>query len=425
MCSVAASASFTERDRAVPAYDHVFVIIEENRGNATISDRGVAPSIGRLSQEYGKATQMFAETHPSEPNYVALIGGDTFGIADDDAWYCKPGESKPFCTHASRPGYVSHLRDAPNLGTQLRKHGLDWRAYLEDLPKAGSLAIVSPATSSQPEGLYAAKHTAFTNFRSTTEDPLLAKHLVGFDKLAADLRSDRVPAFALIIPNMCNEMHGIYAGPNVPPTCSVSNELIRQGDLYVGQLVEQIQSSNIWKSSENTAIVVTWDEDEGTRGHCCVKDANNPGGGNIPTLVITNHGPRKVVDATPYNHYSLLRTIEDALGLKDHLRHADDASVLPMVPLFAIPSPKKVTLAPTKEVSIWTQTRDGAIKTHGGAAECPPQVPLSQFTVDVPQLTDAFLAGMNPPVINAPFPAYSGTFLSIADDDRQNTRRSP
>jgi hypothetical protein len=63
---------------------------------------------------------------------------------------------------------------------------------------------------------------------------------------------------------------------------------------------------------------------------------SNFGGGHIPTLVLTNHGPRGLVDDTPYNHYSLLRTIEDAFGIKEHLRHAADTDkgVRPMVRLF-------------------------------------------------------------------------------------------
>jgi len=63
---------------------------------------------------------------------------------------------------------------------------------------------------------------------------------------------------------------------------------------------------------------------------------SNPGGGWIPTIVAVNHGVRRLTDPTPYNHYSLLRTLEDALGL-DHLRHAGDAAAGAMTPLFTIP----------------------------------------------------------------------------------------
>ena len=91
------------------------------------------------------------------------------------------------------------------------------------------------------------------------------------------------------------------------------------------------------------AIVITFDEGAGkTREGCCgvtPDAASNFGGGHIPTIVITNHGPHGLKDATPYNHYSLLRTIEDAFGIREHLGYAaaSDKGVVAMAPLFATP----------------------------------------------------------------------------------------
>jgi phosphatidylinositol-3-phosphatase len=333
-------AAVTDRE-AVPHYDHILVMVEENKGYATVLDHGYAPNISRLASTYGMATQMYAEVHPSEANYVALIGGDTFGIHDDDAWYCVPNANRPFCKGADAPGYVPHLIAGPNLASQLKAKGLGWRAYLENLPEPGSLAIMSSESATEPAALYAAKHTGFTNFATVHDDADRAQELVGFDALTADLRSGNVPAFALIVPNQCNEMHGIDS-PKAPAECAKGDEgLVRRGDAVVGELVASIQASPIWKTG-NTAIVVTWDEDgkadrvPGAPQACCVIDAHNPGGGRIPTIVITNHGPRARTDSTPYDHYSLLRTVEDAFGLDGHLRHAGDAGVHAMAPLFAI-----------------------------------------------------------------------------------------
>jgi hypothetical protein len=332
-------------DGAVPHYDHIFVIVEENKDFGEIMSGSSAPNIQRLAKTYGLAAQMYGERHPSQPNYVSLIGGDNFGIADDDGWPCVPGNPQklPYCGNAKKPGYVAHNVDAPNLGTQLIAKKLDWRAYLENLPKPGSLDVVSP-----PPGFYAAKHTAFTNFKSTIGMSAtdLAKHLVGFDALQNDLKSGKVPAFALIIPNLCNEMHGMTPGKGVPADCGYDSKgLIPRGDAMAGKLVTQIQASPLWKGPGNTAIVVTFDENDGTvdkPNTCCVTntDGHNPGGGHIATVVITNHGPRGVSDPTPYDHYSLLRTIEDALTLDGHLLHAGDATVVPMAQLFATAPPK-------------------------------------------------------------------------------------
>jgi hypothetical protein len=334
-------AADTARDRSVPHYDHIFVIVEENKGYATVLDHGYAPRISTFAKTYGLATQMYAEVHPSEANYIALLGGDTFGIHDDDSWYCLAGSTRPNCKGSDLPGFVPHLIDGPNLATQLRSKGLAWRAYLENLPAPGSLDVFSPETATEPAGLYAAKHTGFTNFASVHADPDLNAELVGFDRLHADLASGALPAFALIVPNQCNEMHGVDA-PKSPPDCRKDNgELVYRGDAYTGKVVDEILTAPFWSSGTN-AIVITWDEDgkadrvPGAPQSCCVVDAHNPGGGHIPTIVITNRGPRGLSDPTPYDHYSLLRTIEDAFGLDGHLRHADDAAVVPMAPLFAI-----------------------------------------------------------------------------------------
>ena len=328
-------------DSAVPRYDHILVIVEENKGYATVLDRGFAPAMSNLAKTYGVATQMYAERHPSEPNYVALIGGDTFGIADDDSWYCIPGSTRPNCKGSDAPGFAVHLIDGPNLATQLAAKGLAWRAYLENLPSPGSLDVFSPETDTQPASLYAAKHTGFTNFSSVHADPNLTRELVGFEQLHADLHTGNVPAFALVVPNQCNEMHGINS-PKAPPDCQKDDAgLIRRGDAMVHSLVTEMQASPIWTHG-NTAIVITWDEDgkadrvPGSQQACCVVDAHDPGGGHIPTIVITNRGPRGLSDPTPYDHYSLLRTIEDALRLDGHLNHAADAAVRPMTALFAV-----------------------------------------------------------------------------------------
>ncbi len=329
----------------VPRFAHIFVIVEENKDYDQILAGDAAPTIARLARENGDATQFFGEVHPSEANYVALLGGDTFGIHDDDAFYCKPGSTQPECAGALKPGYVDHTVHAPNLGDQLEARGLSWKGYYENLPEPGSLAYIAGDPKSdngtRKTALYASKHSGFVNFASVQAAPDRAERLVGFDALDADIAADRLPNFALIIPNQCNEMHGLF-GPDVPADCLGSNKaaLIRRGDAEVQRLVAAIERTRAWQGRDNVAIVVTFDEGAGgTREGCCGVTPgaiSNFGGGHIPTIVITNHGPRGLADPTPYNHYSLLRTIEDAFGIDEHLRHAaeTDTGVTPMVRLF-------------------------------------------------------------------------------------------
>jgi hypothetical protein len=346
MFFLAAPACALAQVEGVPPYAHIIVIIEENKNYAQLMDPKVAPNFARLATTYGNATKFFGEVHPSEANYVALLGGDTFGIHDDDAFYCHEGMTDRLCEFATTPGYADHTVKAPHLGNQLDRKGPTWKGYYENLPEPGSLVanagLPGFSDGTRKTAFYASKHSGFINFASVQTDPDRTKHVVGFDQLDADLVSDQLPAFALVIPNQCNEMHGLD-GPGIPEGCSKEDvpALIGRGDRVLGDLVDRFQKTAAWKSKDNFAIVITFDEGaDKLRDGCCAVTPDAPsnfGGGHIPTIVITNHGPRGVSDSTPYNHYSLLRTIEDAFGLEEHLGHAADTDkgVVPMVKLFA------------------------------------------------------------------------------------------
>ena len=134
---------------------------------------------------------------------------------------------------------------------------------------------------------------------------------------------------ARIVPNQCNDMHGRDPGPAVPQDLPQGQCLcadLARGDRVFGELVRRIMASPVWRSDENVAIVITFDENEkeerqgGDQGCCGFQpdSAARFGGGHIPTVVVTNHGPG-VVDPRPYNHYSLLRTTEAAFGIDQYL----------------------------------------------------------------------------------------------------------
>ncbi len=334
----------------IPRYDHIFLIISENHGYRQIIGNPRAPNLNRLANTYGSATAFYGETHPSKANYIAMLGGDTFGIHDDDAFYCRAGSTDRYCEKAAKiTPYVDHTVTARSLMDQLAEHHLTWKGYYESIPAPGSKAVYYPddrkPVAGQPTQLYASKHNGFIQFRSVQDVPAIAHKIVGFGRLFRDLANGRAPNYAHIVPNQCNEMHG-RDGPNVPDDCRYDNDegRIARGDKTIGRLVKRIQASPIWRAPRNSAIVITWDEDEdareksGTQG-CCGFDPASPanfGGGHIPTIVITNHGPRALADDTPYNHYSLLRTTEDAFCIREYLGHANDAAagVKPMTRLF-------------------------------------------------------------------------------------------
>jgi phospholipase C len=262
----------------------------------------------RLANAYGSATNFYAERHPSEPNYVAISSGSTYGIKDDNS-------------------FSVNSVDAPNIATQLEAHGLTWGGYFGGYNPANPLEVRNNTTG------YAAKHNPFINFSNLRSKPGFAAHQHTLDAFSGDLSSGKVANFSVIVPNLCDDMHGMGS-------CDDSAANVLQGDRVAGQIVDEIQHSPLWRSNRNEAIVITWDENDGVhrffgRQGCCGALA---GGGRIPTIVITNHGPRGVKDATPYNHYSLLRTLEDAFGINEYVAGAGDWAdgVRPMTVLFSV-----------------------------------------------------------------------------------------
>ena len=318
----------------VPHYDHIVEIMMENQTYGTIIGNPLAPNLNDLATKYGLATNYFGVTHPSEPNYMAGLAGDFFGVQDDNQFYCTPAlaSTDPMCTGTTVPHTVS----APTLADQLTAAHKTWKGYFQNLPFVDPGSVVSsgpnangPYTFKWPSSsnaLYASKHNPFVNFTGTQG---ALSQMVPDTQLATDLATSQLPNYSLVVPDQCHDMHGTGG-------CGDLNGLVQAGDQYVGSTVSTVLASPDWHHGNN-AIVITWDEDDfadaGQPGTgCCGAD---PGGGHVATIVITNHGARHLTDATAYNHYSLLKTMESAFGLS-YLAHAGDSVVPSMAPLFAV-----------------------------------------------------------------------------------------
>jgi len=327
-----AVSAANEGTRNIPHYQHIVEIMMENTSYSTIIGNPNAPQINALATKYGLATDYYGVTHPSEPNYLANIAGDYFGIQDDNQFYCTPAMASTDVNCAGTT--VNHTVSAPNLATQLDAKGLSWKGYFQSLPPApapGGLVVTGPNANgpytfkypSNANALYASKHNPFINFTGTQG---AIDQMVPGTQLAVDLARNRLPDFSLVVPDQCHDMHGTSSCPD--PTA-----LIAAGDAYVASTVDSIMDSRTWHDGRN-AIVITWDEDDysdqGLPGTgCCGAD---PGGGHVVTIVITNRSDDPITDATPFNHYSLLRSFEDAFGLT-HLAHAGDPVVPAMTSL--------------------------------------------------------------------------------------------
>ena len=248
----------------LPNFSHVFLIVMENEESTGIMGNNAAAYINALATGHGLATQYFAVSHPSLPNYLALTAGSTEGIASD-------------CTGC----YV----DATNIADQVESSGRSWKAYLESMPSSCYVGDAYP---------YMQKHNPFIYYNDVRTNPArCAEHVVPFTQLSTDLVNGTVPNLVWITPNMCNDMHD----------CSIAT-----GDAWLANVVPGILASSAFQNGG--VLFITWDEGESSAG-CC----GNAAGGQVATLVIAPNGVAGLRSTIAETHYSLLRTIEDAWGL--------------------------------------------------------------------------------------------------------------
>ena len=322
---------------AVPKLDHVLYIVEENHGFGDVIGNPAAPNLNYLAKTFGLATNFFGVSpDSSESNYVAMFGGSTLGVTNDDA-------------------YWKNKVTGPSLISQLNQAGVSWKAYLQGMPYAGYEGICYPAFCNgapDKDPLYVSKHDGIQNFTSSWNTADWDRQ-VPIGTLAGDLAGGDVPRFSFIVPDECHDQHGD------PPYCVDSGNikdpqdqhLVSQGDAVLGELVSKITSAGFWAMGNN-AIIVTYDNGDTNQG-CC---DGNPGGGPIPTVVITSHGPRGITDATAGNHYSTLSAIQHAFGLGCLRFTCDTKNVQPLSALFAVTGSAAIATAPQPQLTWPTPT---------------------------------------------------------------------
>ncbi|MFD0063079.1 alkaline phosphatase family protein [Streptomyces sp. NPDC056690] len=242
----------------VPTPDHTVVVVFENHAYNQVIGSSSAPYINSLKTNGAGLSASYALTHPSQPNYFALFSGATQGITDDSCY---------------TPGFSSQ----PNLASELIAAGKTWGSYNEGLPSQGSTTCSS--------GDYARKHNPWFGFSNVPTSTA---------KMFAQFPSDysTLPQVSFVVPDLCSDMHD----------CSVST-----GDTW---LKNNLSAYATWAKTHNSLLVVTFDED------------NRLAGNKIPTVFYGQQVTPGATSATTYNHYDVLRTIEDMHGLP----HAGNAA---------------------------------------------------------------------------------------------------
>jgi len=290
-------------DSSISPFKHVFVIMMENTSFTSLIGNPNAPWINSAAKTYGFATNYTGVTHPSQPNYIAATSGSTHDITTD----------------------ATTTIDVPNIVDQLVAHDKTWKAYMQSLFAGGNTDKLASSAGNQ---LYERKHDPFVSYLDVQSSPERMENVVALERFYDDLANNTVPDYSWISPDQCHDMHG-RGGPSTDP-CNFGNVqgLIATGDAFLKSTVDRIRESRAWTG--NSVIFITWDESDfpfNDVSGCC--DAV-PGGGHVVTLVISHGEDEHITSDDPFNHYSMLLTIERAWKLGCLGFTCDTANVKPM-----------------------------------------------------------------------------------------------
>lgn len=232
----------------------------ENKEVDRVLGSSHAPAFNALARRYAVLADYTGVAHPSLGNYLALVSGSTQGASGD-------------CT--------SCVFTAQNLADTLEAHRRSWKTYAEGLPAPGF-------TGGQAEG-YEKDHDPFLYFSDVLARPDRLARIVPLTDFGRDLAAGALPEFSLVVPSLCHSMHD----------CSVA-----EGDAWLRSFVQPLLGS---RGPRGTAVFVLFDE--GSR-----RDAAG-GGGHVAALVLGGLVRPGARASAPLDHYSVLRTIEQAWRL--------------------------------------------------------------------------------------------------------------
>ena len=262
----------------VPNFSHIVILIFENKEYGTVVGNPAMAYFNLLASSYTLLNQHYAVTHPSLPNYLSLIGGDTFGIIDN-------------CD------YEDCYINAPSLPDLIEASGRTWKTYQDDMPEpcfAGNTLR------------YVRKHNPFIFFDPIRLDEERCKRsIVPLTQMDVDIAANDLPNFIFITPDICYSAHDC--------DLELADEFLKQ---QIDKLYPALEATD-----EPYLIILTWDEGQGSHSCCGLPEL---AGGRIATIFISPQVKQNFQDENPYSHYSILKTISEAWGLTK-LGHAADA----------------------------------------------------------------------------------------------------
>ncbi|MFL5910290.1 MAG: alkaline phosphatase family protein [Gaiellaceae bacterium] len=320
---------------AAPPIKHVFTIVLENKGyNTTFGPSSPAPYLSKTLPSQGALlTQYYGIGHASLVNYIAMIGGQapTPDTQSDCEFYTDVMPGTPTSDGQFIGQGCVYPAAAKTVADQLEAGGRTWKGYMEDMGNAPgesqTCAHPAPNTFDQTENArpgdgYAAKHDPFVYFHSLLDSGSCDRNVVALSKLTTDLSTAATtPNYVFITPNLCNDAHD----------CGLA-----VADQFLKTWIPRIKASPAW--AEGSMLIVTFDEAESNDASACCNEqpgpnspnpggtTPGPGGGRTGAVLVSPFSHPGTVSNVPYNHYSLLKSVEDVFGLP-YLGYAGQAGL--------------------------------------------------------------------------------------------------
>jgi acid phosphatase len=272
-CSCGGGGMRTTSSSLPPTMSRVFVVVEENHSFNSLIGSPDMPFLNGLVPQGALATQYFADTHPSLPNYLMLTTGDT--IAKDDSF--------------------SSIVSQDNVVRELTAAGKAWKSYAESLPSVG---YTGPGVAS-----YAREHNPFAFFSDVRNDSAQSANLVPFSQFSADLANDSFPDYAFIIPNSQNDGRDCPAGL---ANCTDSQKLAA-ADQWLRDNIGPLLTNPAF--TQDGLLIILFDES--------FSDDTAHGGGQVPMLILSPKAKAGYRSSNLYQHQSTLRLTLEALGIQN------------------------------------------------------------------------------------------------------------
>lgn len=321
----------------IPAIRHVFVITLSSEPYAAVfGPESKAPYIsGTLEKKGALLVRYDAVAHNQLADGVAMLSGQgpTVETAANCATYTALTQTGTGSDGQVLGNGCVYPSSTQSLLSQLTARHLSWRAYVEGIGETGSAQgpCAHPApgaadpTAAAEGGAYATFRNAPVYFASVTGSSACASSDVGIGRLSHDL-SASTPSFSWIVPDRCHDGDATPCTPGAPAGMAPANG-------FLSKVVPEILASKAYK--QDGLLVITVDQAPSSgefadSSSCCGQPAypNLPatgfgghGGGTVGALLLSPYIKGGQTSQEKYNHFSLLRTVEDVFGVP-HLGYA-------------------------------------------------------------------------------------------------------